>query len=605
MDNLPAEILMQILQYVETFDLIQLCRIEKFKVYLKERNLISICDLSKRYESSDMNLFMIIKYEMDRDFIKVLNINGIYWIPAEKLRKLIISLNNLEELQVIDTKLGFSDTDTELYEKLKKLAVCVDRLGLMASKEKRFKSLKMLFLKFICNKVKCSKVMEVNNTTADFTYFIRINHQLEELWVEDMNNLRILPASSRVISHKNLKKIVSRIGCYDEMMEWDRLLNDDDDDYAYHPSYFPRLTFRNMELDINNDIIYKNFKPTVPRPHGDCWLSFQTFYNNKPCGPTLVEFKFSAQSIKNNKIYELALHPCCTHPNICNPPCKKEAQEILKSENCVELRRLRLTTDILDEIKDDTTETKEDSLEVTFKKRRVGVSEESGNNFFEEISQHLKFLVELEITSGKDRKMSPSVLNAFASLPNFTNLQRLSMFTPPLLSGSFFPKFFQDCTQLKSLNIEMKVPNIPFMTNLFSGLKYATQLRDLRLDVPSINMERLMIELCNIPTKKLLRLVIISHIQDTNQRTQAIYEDFFQKNPQLVLFYVIPCPETSKYIYKIINDIKKVYKKGHQKENVAKIIYISEKDHVDDTAFAHFDFIKNIPQIGRLNFDAF
>ncbi|XP_050498081.1 uncharacterized protein LOC114332210 isoform X2 [Diabrotica virgifera virgifera] len=513
MDNLPAEILMQILQYVETFDLIQLCRIEKFKVYLKERNLISICDLSKRYESSDMNLFMIIKYEMDRDFIKVLNINGIYWIPAEKLRKLIISLNNLEELQVIDTKLGFSDTDTELYEKLKKLAVCVDRLGLMASKEKRFKSLKMLFLKFICNKVKCSKVMEVNNTTADFTYFIRINHQLEELWVEDMNNLRILPASSRVISHKNLKKIVSRIGCYDEMMEWDRLLNDDDDDYAYHPSYFPRLTFRNMELDINNDIIYK--------------------------------------------------------------------------------------------IKDDTTETKEDSLEVTFKKRRVGVSEESGNNFFEEISQHLKFLVELEITSGKDRKMSPSVLNAFASLPNFTNLQRLSMFTPPLLSGSFFPKFFQDCTQLKSLNIEMKVPNIPFMTNLFSGLKYATQLRDLRLDVPSINMERLMIELCNIPTKKLLRLVIISHIQDTNQRTQAIYEDFFQKNPQLVLFYVIPCPETSKYIYKIINDIKKVYKKGHQKENVAKIIYISEKDHVDDTAFAHFDFIKNIPQIGRLNFDAF
>ncbi|CAG9827853.1 unnamed protein product [Diabrotica balteata] len=117
MDRLPAEILIQILQYLETYDLIQLCKIEKFKVYLKERNLISICDLSKRYESSNTNLFMIIKYEMDRNFIKVLNINGIYWIPAEKLRNLILSLNNLEELQVIDTKLGFLDADTEAYQK--------------------------------------------------------------------------------------------------------------------------------------------------------------------------------------------------------------------------------------------------------------------------------------------------------------------------------------------------------------------------------------------------------------------------------------------------------------------------------------------------------
>ncbi|XP_072401700.1 uncharacterized protein [Diabrotica undecimpunctata] len=65
----------------------------------------------------------------------------------------------------------------------------------------------------------------------------------------------------------------------------------------------------------------------------------------------------------------------------------------------------------------------------------------------------------------KKRKISSSILSAFGYLPNFKNLQRLSMVTLPLLSGSFFPKLFQECTQLKSLNFEMRAPNVPFMTN--------------------------------------------------------------------------------------------------------------------------------------------
>ncbi|XP_072394899.1 uncharacterized protein [Diabrotica undecimpunctata] len=600
MDRLPTEILIQILQYLETYDLIQLCRIEKFKVYLKERNLISICDLSKRYESNNTNLFMIIKYEMDKNFIKVLKINGIYWIPAEKLRNLILSLNNLEELQVIDTKLGFSDSDTEAYEKLKKLAVCADPQGIQASAEKRLKSLKMLYLKFIGIK---TKNMPVYECITDFNHFISVNNQLEELWV-DMTVLRILPANTRLISNENLKKVVSRVGCYDEIMEWDRSTNQADDYFAYDPAHWPRITFRSLEVAINNNLIYESFKPTVPMLNGDCWIIFQTLCNNKPSGPTIVKYDCVFQSIKNIKFHELTLHPCYSNCTT-HQSCKKQSQEILNSENCVELRRLRLSTDVFDECKKNPTETKVDSCEVPFKKSRIGVSEESDNNFFEQISQNLKFLEELEITAGKKRKISSSILSAFGYLPNFRNLQRLSMFTLPLLSGSFLPKLFQECTQLKSLNIEMRVPNLPFMTNLFNGLKHATQLRDLRLNVPSINIERLMIELCKIPTKKLLRLVVISQIQDTNERTHVIYKDFFKKNPQLVLFYIIPSPGTSQYVYKIINDIKKLYKKRYYKESIAKIIYISEKHNVDFTAFAHFDFIRSIPQIGRLNFDAF
>lgn len=56
--------------------------------------------------------------KMNPNCIKILKINGIYWIPAHDLRKLLTKLPALEELHAVDTKLGFRSKDVVEYFKV-------------------------------------------------------------------------------------------------------------------------------------------------------------------------------------------------------------------------------------------------------------------------------------------------------------------------------------------------------------------------------------------------------------------------------------------------------------------------------------------------------
>ncbi|KAJ8927618.1 hypothetical protein NQ314_019896 [Rhamnusium bicolor] len=119
MDQIPAEILIKILSYLNTYDLLQFCTAyETRKCYLNEKSLIRFVDFSRQFDLQNFSLYKLIKENINYTNIQVLNINYLYWIPSEELRKLICNLENLKELYAIDTQLGINCTDVDSYCKV-------------------------------------------------------------------------------------------------------------------------------------------------------------------------------------------------------------------------------------------------------------------------------------------------------------------------------------------------------------------------------------------------------------------------------------------------------------------------------------------------------
>lgn len=53
--------------------------------------------------------------QLGYSYIRVLNIEGLYWISLHDMRKLVSKLDNLEELYAVDTLLGLRTKDICLY----------------------------------------------------------------------------------------------------------------------------------------------------------------------------------------------------------------------------------------------------------------------------------------------------------------------------------------------------------------------------------------------------------------------------------------------------------------------------------------------------------
>ncbi|KAJ8944722.1 hypothetical protein NQ318_007935 [Aromia moschata] len=118
MDQIPTEILCEILSYLDTYDLLQFCRAYGNNCFLKESSIVRKVDFSRRFELKDINLYALINIDFNYTHIKILNIDNLYWIPVADLRKLINQLENLEELHAVHTELGLKEDDIFEYEKI-------------------------------------------------------------------------------------------------------------------------------------------------------------------------------------------------------------------------------------------------------------------------------------------------------------------------------------------------------------------------------------------------------------------------------------------------------------------------------------------------------
>lgn len=75
-------------------------------------------NFSRKFGVHDIHLYRYITTSLNYSYIKILNINYIYWISIQELRRLIKKLENLESLYAIGTKLGIKYKDINEYTKV-------------------------------------------------------------------------------------------------------------------------------------------------------------------------------------------------------------------------------------------------------------------------------------------------------------------------------------------------------------------------------------------------------------------------------------------------------------------------------------------------------
>lgn len=80
-------------------------------------------NVSGNYDFFNTNIYTYLKENVSYEYIKVLNINKLYWVKLEDLRRLLKILPNLEELLALNTALSFRPKDVLLYGKVRSFIV--------------------------------------------------------------------------------------------------------------------------------------------------------------------------------------------------------------------------------------------------------------------------------------------------------------------------------------------------------------------------------------------------------------------------------------------------------------------------------------------------
>ncbi|KAJ8927617.1 hypothetical protein NQ314_019895 [Rhamnusium bicolor] len=269
MDHIPVEILIKIISYLNTYDLMQFCSAcENYKCFYKEKSIVRFISFSRKFELQKFHLYRFIITNINYTSIKVLNINCLYWIPNDELRKLISKLENLEVLHALDTKLGITERDVATYNKLKKLAVSIE--------DNRFHDPFPRFLNVL--KSLCLKITVKGLLFNDIYQFFENMKYLEELWIhDDDESFYKIDYDQIAVSLHNLKKLVIKsktvLPCYD-FKYIEQILN--------KPEGSKRSIFEPREHEIEKS-----------------WEIFESLHKDLPCGPIESKTLFLDSHIKH------------------------------------------------------------------------------------------------------------------------------------------------------------------------------------------------------------------------------------------------------------------------------------------------------------------
>ncbi|KAJ8944721.1 hypothetical protein NQ318_007934 [Aromia moschata] len=580
MDRLPQEILWEILSYLNIYDLLQFSEAYRNYNFLKEKHLIRIVDLSRRFELQKVNLYTLVTKDLTSSYIKVLNVSCLYWISADQLRRLIKQLENLEILYAIDTKLGMKDKDIDEYVKLKKLAVTVEdnqfyHSTVIASQQ--LKNLKSLCLKFTQKKGRVFRHLfifsrnEAVRRVVGNTVLIHII--INNVYDEYESNYRI-DYSRLVIALKRLNKFVikSKVALPYYDFKCDGLLS----------------TFACKRCDSATELIFGKVKnqrdPFLILGESDlerCWELFENLHKDLPCGAKESKQIYMKKAIKEIYFEDLNF---CHAVILCNTKYISAALQILSAKNSTKLKRLSFRSCLFQ----DTHKQTRDEKTSGFKKPRRGVQINTDTHPFRSVADNIKCLTELEIficpgCSGE------AVLSAYPLIQIFENLQKLTLDVPILMDGLFFKEYFRNfsvftkCQCLESLNLNCVGQNGKFLLNLCQNLKYARNLRDFRLEHKDIVIDKLFDGLNGMEHKRLLRVFLkCDNLQYTCETIKIQ-------------------PRKNSNIQKILNNSKK--------GNPAKVFYVKN----DVSAFmgvfpipaAHHDIIFNYTNVSVIRIDEF
>lgn len=578
MEKLPDEIIVNILKYLNTIELINFCdECRNFEYFLRERKLLQKVDISKAFQFNQINVSKLINTRLEPSFIRILNINSLYWIPNADLLKVIKKLNNLKELYAMDTKLELCK-NFSVYKNLSKLALTVT--------ESEVEPGRVLCVKSLCLKLVLTKGI------FNFQKLFNDKWQLEELWI--FNHERVLNYEAIPYVLKHLKKFVIKTRSFSPF-------------YDFRPVGL-QLIFQCSRNESEIQFIYEKI-PKIDRTVSifdpieheleQSWEILHRFNKDVSCGTKEAKLIHLKEDLSNIYFEDLNFGHSII---LCQTKYIEAACKILLSKNSCDLKRLHFRSCLFQKKEPTLEQLLSDNSSIRFKKIRHDMNQKTINDPFQNIAHNLTKLKELEIffCSGC---YAIELLSSYHCISSFENLEKLTLEVPLLLDGSFLKEVLIKCRKLWSLNLTITSQNEKFMSKLCENLKYSNALKDFRLDHLQIPIEKLLRSFNEINTKKLQRIFIkCDNLRYTSVDIEP-FNEFLKSNSQLVFFFLIVQRNTVKQnsdIQKILNE--------HKKGNPAKIFYI-KKDYSFAGYFpvptAHHDIIYNHTNVSVVNLDEF
>nr|CAH7755903.1 unnamed protein product [Callosobruchus chinensis] len=585
-DLLPIEILEQILAYLDTVDLIQFCDVyPKLQYILQDGKVIKTVDFSRKFEVVNLDICQFITTKLNYNCIQTLKIEGVYWIPAEDLRRLIRSLDNLKELYALDTNLSVLENDIVEYFKLRRLSITVEDVHFEQETvlfARHLSELKYLFVKIIWKQ-------EDHATGASnlMSFFSRMK-QLKELWVCDIEeSLNRIDYERIAVSLPNLNKLVIKTKGMIPYYDWKYLglhkvfeckRNHFETDCIWEKVKTSCSIFRQSSSDSTNIGIEKG------------WHIFTSLCKDLPCGVSESRKLHLGENINNINFTDLNF---CHTVLICNAKYYEAAFEILSSPHARSLKRLSFRSCIFSTVE-------QDKLKNGFKKLQIS----SEGHSFSEVAENVKYLTELEVYTCPDCIIDWSE-SGYVSISTFANLERLTLEVLHLVDGSFLEEIFVKCRNLRFFSLTCEKPNEMFFFNLCRHLRHATALRDFRLVYKKIAIDTLIKSFNAISDRKIQRVFLsCEYLRYACKKTgKNIYAEFFQKNPQLVFFFLVASKQTGVQN----NDIQKTL--NAYRDHPAKVFLMHKDVSFVKTGFpvpsAHHDFVFNRTNVSVVHFDEF
>lgn len=579
LESFPDEILINILKYLNTFDLINFCEsFTHFGYLLKERKLINQVNFSKGFHLQEISLLGWINAKMDPNLIHVLNINGLYWISSIELSRVLNRLENLKELHALDTKLGFSKY-IPVYKKLTKLALTITESEVEAPTLWNLNSL-------------CIKIV-LTSGTFDFQQLFNDKWCLEELWIS--NEERVLNYEIVPYILKSLKRLVIRSRSFSPFYDFSL--------FGLH------MVFQCSRNESEIQFMYERV-PRIDRTGSlfepfqneleQSWEILHRHHKDVSCGPKDAKLLFVKENICDIYFEDLNFGHSII---LCQEKYIEAASKVLLSKNASNLKRLHFRSCLFQRQKGKT----EDNPTVSdapfgFKRPRYEVNIRVADDPFENIAKNLKKLTELEIYFCPGC-YSVELLSSYNLISCFEHLEKLTLEVPLTLNGSFLKEVLIKCEKLWSLKLTISSQNEKFTSRLCESLKFSKSLRDFTLNHVQIHIEKLLESFNEIQKKTIQRIFLkCDDIRYTNSDTE-LFNRFLHNNPQLVFFFLVVRKNTVKQV----SNIQKIFNE-HKKGNPAKIYYI-KKDYSFSGYFpvpcAHHDMIYRHTDVAVINFDEF
>lgn len=529
---LPNELLFEIFSYLRTLDLVNFCNAFSISDIFSKNKLVKKLTFNDLPKLEDIPINSNYCRAINMEYITVLNINGLFWMPLNKLKACLIKMINLEELHCLGTKLALSSLHWPLNKqlKLKTLAVSIysQDLGQIQTTPELFECIENLCLQI------CSK--DNSSFRNQIFVFLKLLKVLKQLWIIDITDNYPLDYYFLLENLVNLEVYAFKTKCLNIR-------------HNENKSKLTRIFSRNTygreefyEKYFNKPLPFKDFPWNIfSEVHNETVISLDDIRSIMLGKKTLEGIKLKELNFSHDK------------PNCSKNYCDAVIQ-LLKSNKTTNLTNLALSSCLFYY----DIEQKNDL--VLAKKRKLEYHHDVILKHNDMI-KNLQNVHTVEVTVCK-RYEGPE---AYALIQHLKNVKNISLEIHGQMNGSFIKDILKNCNKLETVKIVLCEANEILNNYICTYNYYAQNLKSFWYCHYRISFEKIFSSLCKCSN---LECVFLK-CRHMDNFILGSFKKFLIKNTNLTIVIIVINQATHNQI-KLIQEMLRSFRKSSNQIFVAK-----------------------------------